>query len=300
MTEFCAGCLGEPRAECRDAFAQIGILKVHWECWARCNLSCAFCFRTKDPPVDTAKALQLLAVIKASGAKWVTFAGGDPSLRPDLLTLVRRAQELSLMVEIQTNGDFVSGDFLQSLQMAELVGLSLDASGPVLHDQIRGSSGNFVRVMELAEKLAGHGKQLVIRSVVTRTNYQTLPDLLELLTSLPNLLRWSLLEFSPLGDGRRARTRIGISRGQFIETVRAIESRNGGRLLVDGFTNNLKAKAYALVSPSGRLYGTEEVRSELQHHTAGFMLQDHLSLLSKRLPFSDTVHRQRYSLPRLS
>src|SRR5919199_122548 len=100
---FCAACTPQSASpQCRNSFKRLGVIKVHWECWSACSLACSFCYRTRGNPLDTEGAKKLLQAISTSGALRIVFAGGDPSLRPDIAQLIHYAHSLNLQVEVHT------------------------------------------------------------------------------------------------------------------------------------------------------------------------------------------------------
>jgi MoaA/NifB/PqqE/SkfB family radical SAM enzyme len=267
---------------------------VHWECWAKCNLHCYFCYRTKEDALSPEAAEQFLRIVASSGAEWITFAGGDPSLRPDIVSLVRYARSLALKIEVQTNADCISSQFRDEVLAVDQVGLSLDGPTPDMHDSFRSRPGNYSKVISLLSDLATARVATVVRTVVARSNHSFIPAIANVLSPYPNVRRWSLLEFTPLGDGHVNRKEYGISSEVFRDVVGRAIRDSAGHCEVDGFGNNAKAWTYALVSPSGRLYGTEAVDGQLRHRFVGNMLNNHLSDLAVALPFDSQRHHARY------
>ena len=85
----------------------------------RCNLNCEFCFANAracgfvyEPSFEQIRGmLELLRSQKPSPAPAVQFAGGEPTMREDLLDIVRMAKELGfLQVQLATNGIKLASD----------------------------------------------------------------------------------------------------------------------------------------------------------------------------------------------
>ncbi|WP_425613613.1 radical SAM protein [Anatilimnocola sp. NA78] len=295
MNKTCGACGAHAcRQSCDQAFATNGIAKVHWECWAKCNLHCKFCYRTKDEALSFNDAEKLLRIVATSGAQWITFAGGDPSVRPDIVALIRSARSLGLKIEVQTNADSISPQFRDEILTVDQVGLSLDGPTPEVHDVFRDRPGNYLRVMALLSDLAAAHVPTLIRTVVALSNQDAVPAIAHVLSPYSNVRRWSILEFSPLGDGYVNREKYELPPDTFRNIVGRAKREGGSHLNVDGFGNDAKAGTYALVSPGGRLYGTEYVDDHLGHRFVGNMLTDHLSDLVEALPFNSQRHHARY------
>jgi MoaA/NifB/PqqE/SkfB family radical SAM enzyme len=155
----------------------------------------------RGTPLATEEPVRLLRIVKTSGAKTIVFAGGDPSLRADISELVNTAQKIGLDVEIQTNAHFQPQWFLDLLASVDLVGLSIDAYDPQSHDDFRGRKGNFDKVIRMLDFLAEKGVPVIIRSLLTTSNHESIPQLGEVLKKYQNIVRWSLLEFTAIGEG---------------------------------------------------------------------------------------------------
>lgn len=106
----------------------------------RCNLFCEFCFVNAqacgyvyEPSYDQVIGmLQLLRSQKPVPAPAVQFAGGEPTMRDDLITIIRRAKEMGFQqVQIATNGIRVAKDpaYVRELKAAGLSTLYLHFDG---------------------------------------------------------------------------------------------------------------------------------------------------------------------------
>jgi MoaA/NifB/PqqE/SkfB family radical SAM enzyme len=291
---FCAGCgASEIAAACTNCFANIGIIKVHWECWSQCNLSCPFCYRTTGSPINTNEAHKLIRAVHTSGSKWLVFAGGDPSLRADLPGLIDFARQAGLKVEIQTNAHRLTEQFARSLEAADLVGLSIDGPTPEVHDAFRRRPGNFDRVIGLLNRLTEKGIPVLIRTVVARTNASRVGEIANVIEGRTNVLRWSLLEFSPVGEGHTNSEIFKLDEGIFERLAAEVAQGKLGHLL-DIYTSEKKTGTYTLITPTGHVYGVGGVLHDGYYPVIGSILEDHLRDLALKLPFSRRNHMLRY------
>jgi MoaA/NifB/PqqE/SkfB family radical SAM enzyme len=274
---------------CEGSLRRYGINKAHWECWSRCNLPCAFCYRTNGQPLDTQRAVSLVRALSLGDVRAIVFAGGDPSLRADLADVVAEALALGLAVQVQTNGQHVTPSFLRVLARCEYVGLSLDGPDASTHDRFRGKPGNFRHVMSLLGQLDALGVPVSLRTVVSRENYQLIPDIAPLVMSHPNVICWKLLEFTAIGSGRVNRDRYALPPGAFEYTVSAArDGLDSEHPLLEVLRNVDKIGIYMMISPQGFVYGTTEtaLMEAGHHHYIGSILSDHLEHLASRIPFS--------------
>jgi MoaA/NifB/PqqE/SkfB family radical SAM enzyme len=295
MTGWCGACQEDVRPTCIDSFGVRGVIKAHWECWSQCNLRCGFCYRTRGRPLGTTAAFDLLRAVRTGGCRAVVFAGGDPSLRSDIHDLVGYAKQLGLSVELQTNADVCPPQLRRALTRVDLVGLSIDAANSGIHDALRGRNGNFQRVLQLLAWLRDRNVPTIVRSVVLRQNTREFPGIARLVSPFQNVIRWSVLQFSPIGDGFRNHTKFSVSTTDFESVAAAARTAWGGGGELDIYRDEAKRGTYLLITPAGQVYGTTETAPPGGvFPIVGSILSDHLSELAERLPFSAERHRDRY------
>jgi radical S-adenosyl methionine domain-containing protein 2 len=292
----CGGCgPGTVRETCAGSFSRLGVLKVHWECWPNCNLSCGFCYRTRGPALTFEDAKRLVSTVRTAGAQRIVFAGGDPSLRPDIGQLVDWALAVQLLVEIQTNAHHVTPAFKDALLRTDLVGLSLDGATEEVHDRFRSTRGNFKRVFDLLDFLEEADVQVIIRTVVARPNYESIIDLGEKLRTRKNICKWSLLEFSPIGSGHLNRSIYELDRSRFDDLGRQAIEEYGEDLEIDLYRLEDKVGTYVLLTPDGRVYGTTEASVDGVFPPIGSILERHLDELAGAVAFRSDQHEHRYA-----
>lgn len=72
-----------------------------------CNYRCGYCyarFEKSKTFLPLPEARRILAELKRHGATRITFAGGEPTLHPDLESMLRACAELGLVTSLVTNG----------------------------------------------------------------------------------------------------------------------------------------------------------------------------------------------------
>ena len=152
-------------------------LFISWNVTFKCNLRCAYCGAVDAPhrEWDTEKIAQGLGDLYRSGARWITFGGGEPLLRSDIETLITKAKDIGFTVFVSTNGHFVP-DKLDLLRQVDNVNLSLD--GPeAIHDQVRGT-GAFADTMRAADTLRKNGMPFSYQCVLAKHNLDSLKETL--------------------------------------------------------------------------------------------------------------------------
>ena len=120
-------------------------LHVAWEITCRCNAQCVHCSSSAGPEVQdpgefsTRDALQIIDQLADTGVRVLAFSGGEPFLRPDLLTLIQHAVQRGLATNVCTNGALVDEGMARRLKEAGLgsVTVSLDGACAQTHDNLR-------------------------------------------------------------------------------------------------------------------------------------------------------------------
>jgi MoaA/NifB/PqqE/SkfB family radical SAM enzyme len=270
------------------------ILKVHWEAWSDCNLTCPFCYRMKSVPLSTQAATEMISRVASWGVRDFVFAGGDPFIRTDLRILVEAAKENGLKVELQTNCERRPPDLSDWISLVDLFGLSIDGASPVIHDMMRMRRGNHAKVLAMRDLLEARGVRYVVRTVVARPNSHNVVGIGELIRHGEGLARWSLLEFSPVGEGARNSSVYKVTPGEYQEVVEQARKAYGTQIAVDAYFGEAKKAVYFLVRSDGHVYTTENLRQDGTYPTVGSILTDDPEALLERLSIRVDRHAARY------
>jgi cyclic pyranopterin phosphate synthase len=109
----------------------------------RCNLSCIYCHREgeKAPqgPLSATEIAEVLRVAAGFGIRSVKFTGGEPTLRPDLIEIIKSVPA-GMESSITTNGTLLAG-LAADLRQAGLrrVNVSIDSLDPATYKKITGT-----------------------------------------------------------------------------------------------------------------------------------------------------------------
>ena len=88
----------------------------------RCNLACTYCneFDKHSPPVGTEEMLRRIDKLGELGTSIITFSGGEPTLHPDLDSLIWRVREREAIATLITNGYLLTPERIKRLNAAGL------------------------------------------------------------------------------------------------------------------------------------------------------------------------------------
>ena len=111
-----------------------------------CNQKCLHCYAAGQPLSDTpelttAQWKEILAKLRAANVPQVTFTGGEPTLRADLVELVDAAQWF--VTRLNTNGRLLTPELCRRLYDASLdsVQVTLYSHDTAIHNALVGAEG---------------------------------------------------------------------------------------------------------------------------------------------------------------
>ena len=111
-----------------------------------CNQKCLHCYAAGQPLSDTAELTtaqwkQALDTLRRIGVPQMTFTGGEPTLRDDLVELVDAAQWF--VTRLNTNGRLLTPELCRRLYEASLdsVQVTLYSADPSIHNALVGAEG---------------------------------------------------------------------------------------------------------------------------------------------------------------
>jgi radical S-adenosyl methionine domain-containing protein 2 len=244
------------------------VKSVNWHITGRCNYKCKFCFsQNLDEEVTSPeRAEEILQYLRRMGMKKISFVGGEPTLHPLFLDIVKLAKGMSFVVSIVSNGYYLNRDIILELSpLVDWIGLSIDSADEVVEVALgRGKGGHVKKIIELAEIVHQAGIKLKINTTVTKLNW--MEDMRPLIKMLkPD--RWKVFQVLHIsGQNDLYFDELSITDEQF----NYFKSLNQNS--IDGVTpvfegNHEMIASYFMLSPSGmamsNLDGTNRTLSHL-------------------------------------
>jgi MoaA/NifB/PqqE/SkfB family radical SAM enzyme len=172
-----------------------------------CNNHCTFCAVGTRTQIDghPTRQREYLDLYRAEGVTMVDFDGGEPTMNPELVALVRYARSIGYeRVNVTTNGRMCAYEtFARRLVRSGLTTLLFSVHGPDArtHAQQVGVAEAFdqtVAGIRNCVRMAPRGVELGMNVTLTKGNYETLPRIAELALSLG--LPWLNVQFlTPFG-----------------------------------------------------------------------------------------------------
>jgi cyclic pyranopterin phosphate synthase len=191
-----------------------------------CNLFCDYC--TISPPMR-ARALTAAQVDRAmqtartDGFTRISFTGGEPTIRGDLLPLIRRARQLGFDdCKLQSNGLlFGAGHNVDRLVEAGVTRfhVSIHTHDEDAYETMVRRTGTYAAMVAGLRALVDRGLSPIADVILARTTYPRLPDALQWLHGLG--VRAADLWFVSLTDHNRDNVASMPRMSEVVPTVRA-------------------------------------------------------------------------------
>jgi 12,18-didecarboxysiroheme deacetylase len=160
---------------------------VVWNCTRTCNLRCVHCYagseaKQYEGELTTDEAKAMIDDLAAYGSPVLLFSGGEPTLRPDVVELMKHAKQAGMRCVLSTNGTTITPEKAQEYAEVGLsyVGVSLDG-GQVTHDKFRGMPGSFERAMEGIRNSRKAGIKVGLRMTINKGNVQDIDEIFDIM-----------------------------------------------------------------------------------------------------------------------
>lgn len=159
----------------------------------RCNNACSHCY---VPPerrgwdatreMDTVKWKQVLDTLLNAAIPHVTFTGGEPTLRDDLVELVQHCEEIGIIAGLVTNGRRLTQSLVSDLANAGLdyVQITLESHLPDIHDQMVGIKGAWSETIAGLKRFIATDIYTLTNTTLTQLNRSTITDTVAYLSKL--------------------------------------------------------------------------------------------------------------------
>jgi len=126
----------------------------------KCNLGCVFCnnklTNMRGDVMTREHLLNLISFFKTWGVKGICFAGGEPTLHPDLAEAMYLCRDIAMPVSILTNGTFKHNQLKAAADCCRWIGVSVDSACEVTYMNLK-KVDMFDKVIDNIAKLAAYG-----------------------------------------------------------------------------------------------------------------------------------------------
>jgi radical SAM protein with 4Fe4S-binding SPASM domain len=156
----------------------------------KCNNNCSHCYndtaRRRIASLDASDWHKILDTLASIGVPHIIFTGGEPTLYPQLLQLIKYADRLGQITGLNTNGRrLADAHFVDELAGAGLnhVQITLESCRPEVHNSITGQSA-FHETVQGIENCLSTSLHTITNTTLTRQNVHHVHDIMDFLHHL--------------------------------------------------------------------------------------------------------------------
>ncbi len=155
----------------------------------RCQLNCSCCYAENsemmvvDKELSTKNWKRIIDKCKKAGVPMLTFTGGEPLYRKDIINLVEYSKWF--VTRINTNGYGLTVNLAKRLFRASLdnIQITLYSSNPKIHDRLVGRVGAWNKTVEGIKNALSAGLSTSVNTPLLNLN-QDYPEMIKMLSSL--------------------------------------------------------------------------------------------------------------------
>lgn len=233
------------------------LLAVNFHLTRACDLACEFCFahfRSVRGQLLLDDAKRLITMLRDAGVQKINFAGGEPTLHPQLAELICFAKSLGMTTSIVTNGARAAAVLDACGGALDWLGLSVDSADSDIQARLgRKRQGYLEQGFALADQARIIGVGIKLNTVVCKAN---LRDDLTPVVARVRPARWKILQVQAIAGENDAQVGpLLIAKEEFDSFVarhRHLESL--GVSVVPEDTDAIR-DSYAMIDPAGRFFG---------------------------------------------
>ena len=154
----------------------------------RCNLRCSHCYidLERGDELTLQEWKDVLDQLKAEGAIYLLFTGGEIMVRPDFLEIAAYARRNGFIPGFLTNSTLVTPGIARDI--ADLrpfsVGTSLHGAAAATHEQVTRVPGSFEKTLEGIRLLINAGLEVIVHTLVMKSNVNELNQIEQLVELL--------------------------------------------------------------------------------------------------------------------
>ncbi len=198
---------------------------VHVEVTKKCPLSCKHCYSAGGGyELSTKQMKELIDILAEMNVFQIAFGGGEPFSREDFLEIAKYTYDCGTIPNVTTNGVLIDNivNNIDELDIFGQINVSLDGADDETYFKVRGCN-TFKHALRAIKTLAS-SYDVGINVVVTRHNFEKLPDIFKLAEEL-GVCEVMLIRVKPVGRCEANYEYLKLSRLQldrFDDTIKAL------------------------------------------------------------------------------
>jgi len=145
----------------------------------------------------------------------IDYNGGEPTLRKDLLEIIRYTRERfpDAYIQLLTNGRmFYYGNYVEKFRKCGIgkirFMITIYGHNEKVHDAITRAPGSFRETVAGIRNLIGSGFDVEVRIIITKMNYRHFPQIARFVCSIPGIRRVVFVNAKIVGEAYRNRDSV--------------------------------------------------------------------------------------------
>lgn len=269
------GHLVKPTGLPPSSFRLSAPLSVLWEITHRCNLRCSHCLTEAGGAGEGGPSLEevryILEQLHGMRVFKITFGGGEPLVRPDILEVLEMVTERDMGIRLTTNGMRVDDELIERLETTNVTSVQVSIDGlESTHNGLRGDERSFDRAVDAVRMFSEAGYWTLVTTAVSRTNAWEVEAILDIAVEA-GASAFKPSPFVPVGRAVENYEELRIGRGETMQLARRLFARRSNlpehfQLQMDGVFPWLLAEA--CVPPCGEIGTDDRVGCSAGHSQA--------------------------------
>lgn len=191
-------------------------LAVRWQLTNRCVLRCKYCNIWNNPKKELSfdEILAILNQLVNLGTQTISFSGGEPMLRADIVEILKQTKKRNISTEMNSTGAFIPENIAR-LKNLDFLKISLD--GPEeIHDSVRGQ-GSYKMAIEAAKVAKNNKLNFIFTTTLTKYNIGYVRFIVEIAEKYDTLIAFQPLK--SLYRGVKDITNLSPSQEEFKQAI---------------------------------------------------------------------------------
>lgn len=245
---------------------------VSQECFFYCKGCYSYSREEKiGQKVPTNNLIEFLNYIyNNNGINKVTFCGGDPLTRSDIIDLLKKTKEIGFKISLDTIGCTIIDDFKRNGKViykktdvkklskyVDNIGIPLDGSNSNIINIFRNANKEILeQQINICKELHKNNANICVNTVVHKGNLDDAKKLADLINKLDFIKHWQLFKFLPSGKfGNLFKELYDITDQQYkLFQEEIYENILNKDIKVEFKDANVRDKLYMLIDNSGNAW----------------------------------------------
>ena len=166
-----------------EKYPDIFVLRVGYSC----NNKCIHCFVENKRTERDLTFDEIKKVIDSSNPKSLLIVtGGEPTVRPDLLEILKYIKARGTENNVQSNGmNFFDEDYVKKVgPFIDSLTIPVHSSSPEIFDSITQVRGSFEKTIQGLKNLKKNGVRFTTQTVINQLNYKSLLSTYDLIQTI--------------------------------------------------------------------------------------------------------------------